>query len=189
MAPGIFHVWTHSVWTSVLFRDDIDRMTLVTELAAMTAKLDWTCIGFCLLTTHYHLIVETFDESLGIGMKRLNLGHASRYNGRHKLRGHVVDGRYSSKRVTTEEQLLTTYRYVARNALEAGLCDSPGEWPWGSYRSLIHPVEPFTFVDVSRVLSCLSPEGTAIEQLRRFVEAPGDRPGSVPRVEGGESAP
>jgi REP element-mobilizing transposase RayT len=170
-APGIFHVWTHSVWTNVLYLDDIDRMSWVTELAAMTAKYEWSCIGFCQLTTHYHLIVETFDESLSNGMQRLNFRHAIGFNRRHKLRGHVVDGRFSSRRITTEEQLVTTYRYVARNPIEANLCKSPGDWPWCSYRSVIEPVEPFTFVDVSRVACCFRPAETAVEQLRRFVES------------------
>lgn len=185
MAPGLFHVWTHSVWTSVLFRDDIDRMSLITELAATAAKFGWTCVGFCVLTTHYHLVVETFDESLGVGMKQLNLTHASRFNGRHRLRGHVVGARYSSKRITDQNQLLTTYRYVLRNALEAGLCDALGEWPWCSYGALVDPVDAFSFVDVSRVAASFSPEATALEQLRRFVEGehglpPGTDPGLSP---------
>jgi putative transposase len=171
VVPGIFHLWTHSVWTHVLFLDDIDRMSWVTELAAMTAKYKWSCIGFCQLTNHYHLIVETFDESLSDGMQRLNFRHAVGFNRRHKLRGHVVDGRFSSKRITTEEQLVTTYRYTARNPVEAGLCSSPGDWPWGSYRSLVEPVEAFTFVDISRVAACFRPAETAVEQLRRFVES------------------
>ena len=171
-APGTFHVWTHSVWTGVLFRDDIDRMSLLTDLTAVVAKLGWKCIAVCLLTNHYHVLVETFDESLPVGMKRLNLGHATRFNARHKLRGHVVDGRYGSKRVRSEAQLLTTYRYMARNPLEAGLCTSPGEWPWSSYRALVEPVETFTFVDPTPVLDCWRPAETALDQLRRYVESP-----------------
>ena len=172
LAPGLFHVWSHSVWTNVLFQDDIDRMSHLTELAATTADFAWTCVSFTLLTTHYHLILETFDGSLGIGMKRLNLQLACGFNGRHRLRGHVVGGRYKSKRITTDEQLLTTYRYVARNAVDAGLCEKPGDWPWCSYRSLIEPVESCSFVDVSRVTGCFRPAETAIEQLRRYVDSP-----------------
>jgi putative transposase len=171
-APGIFHVTTHSVWSSVLFRDDIDRMSLLTELAATAAKFDWTCIAVCLMTTHYHLLLETVDESLPIGMKHLNLRHATRFNARHKLRGHVVDGRYWSRRISTDAQLLTAFRYLARNALEAGIGTVPGDWPWCSYRALIEPAESFTFVDCSPVAACWSPAETAIEQLRRFVESP-----------------
>jgi putative transposase len=170
--PGLFHVSTHSVWTGVLFRDDIDRMLFVTDLAKTVARLGWICIAVTVLGTHYHLLVETFDKSLSIGMKHLNVSHATRFNARHKLRGHVVDGRFWSRRIETEAYLLSTFRYIARNACEAGLCPAPAEWRWCSYRALVVPEETFTFVDVSRVLSCWGPGDTTIEQLRQYVESP-----------------
>jgi REP element-mobilizing transposase RayT len=170
--PGIFHVSTHSVWTGVLFRDDVDRMHFVTELAETASKLGWSCMCVSVLTTHYHLLVETFDKSLSQGMKHLNLSHATRFNARHKLRGHVVDGRFLSDRVKTEAHLLAVFRYISLNASEAGICGSPAEWPWCSYRGLVEPVETFTFVDVSRVLGCWSPGGATVKDLRRFVEKP-----------------
>jgi putative transposase len=171
-APGVFHVSTHSVWTSVLFRDDVDRMRFLTELAKTAAKYGWTCISVTLMTTHYHLLLETFDRSLSIGMKHLNLAHAARFNARHKLRGHVVDGRFWSDRAETDAHLLAAFRYIARNACDAGLCRSPADWPWCSYRALRGPSESFTFVDVSRVRNCWGPGRTSDEQLRRFVENP-----------------
>jgi putative transposase len=170
--PGIFHVSTHSVWTGVLFRDDIDRMHFVTELAKTVSKLGWSCMAVSLLTTHYHLLVETFDASLSRGMKQLNLAHATRFNARHKLRGHVVDGRFWSDRVQSEPHLLAVFRYIALNASEAGICASPAEWPWCSYRALVEPVESFTFVDVSRVLGCWGSGAANVADLRRFVETP-----------------
>ena len=185
--PGLFHIGTHSVWTSVLFKDEIDRMLFVTELAKTLSRLGWTCMCVTLLNTHYHLLVETSDTSLSIGMKHLNASHATRFNARHRLSGHVVDGRFWSERIETEGYLLSTFRYIARNACEAGLCDSPEEWPWCSYRALVEPTENFTFVDVSRVLDCFGPGNDGIEQLRRFVELPQVtdpwvRPGSDPGV-------
>ena len=170
--PGVFHIGTHSVWTSVLFKDDIDRMRFVTEVAKTISRLGWTCMCVTLLNTHFHLLVETFDESLSAGMKHLNLSHASRFNARHRMRGHVVDGRFWSERVDTDAYLLSTFRYIARNAVEAGLCSSPEEWLWCSYRALVEPVETFTFVDISRVIDCWGPSDNAIAELRRFVEMP-----------------
>ncbi len=185
--PGLFHIGTHSVWTGVLFKDEIDRMLLVTELAKTVSRLGWKCMCVTLLNTHYHLLVETFDESLSIGMKQLNVTLASRFNARHRVRGHVVDGRFWSERVDTEAYLLSTFRYIARNACEAGLCDSPEEWPWCSYRALLEPTENFTFVDASRIVQCFGQGEAGIEQLRRFVELPQItdpwvRPGSDPGV-------
>jgi REP element-mobilizing transposase RayT len=170
--PGIYHVSTHSVWTSVLFRDDLDRMNFLIDLARIAAKYGWTIISFCLMTTHYHVLAETHDTSLAIGMQELNARLAIRFNTRHKLRGHVVDGRYWSERIESESHLLSTYRYIARNPVEAGLCASPADWPWSSYRALVEPAELFTFVDPSSVISCWAPGDTTLEQLRQFVESP-----------------
>src|ERR1700704_451089 len=170
--PGLFHIGTHSVWTGVLFKDEIDRMLFVTELAKTVSRLGWTCICVTLLNTHFHLLVETADKSLSVGMKHLNVCHATRFNARHKLSGHVVDGRFWSKRVETDAYLFSTFRYIARNAYEAGLCSSPAEWPWCSYRALVGPEETFTFVDISRVIAAWGPGSATIEELRRFVEMP-----------------
>ena len=170
--PGIYHVSSHSVWTSVLFRDDVDRVNFLIDLARVAAKCGWTVIAFCLMTTHYHALVETQDASLAIGMQELNHRHAIRFNTRHKLRGHVVDGRYWSQRIHSESHLLAAFRYIARNAIEAGLCATPGEWPWCSYRNLVEPAEVFGFVDPSRVINCWAPDDTTLEQFRRFVESP-----------------
>ncbi len=170
--PGIFHVTTHSVWTSVLFGDDIDRMSLLIDFARFVRKYDWTCIEFCLLTNHYHLLIETRDASLSDGMQEINFRHAVRFNARHKLKGHVVDGRFSAKRIESESHLLTTYRYIARNPVDAGLCDGPADWPWCSYRNFTQPAEHFSFVDPSRVTDCWAPGDINHEQLRRFVDSP-----------------
>jgi putative transposase len=170
--PGIFHITVHSVWTGLLFKDEIDRMLFVTELAKTVSRLGWRCMCVTVMTTHFHLLVETCDGSLSVGMKHLNVSHASRFNARHKLRGHVVDGRFWSRRVETDAYLLSAYRYIARNACEAGVCKSPGDWPWCSYRALVGPDETFTFVDIAPVLAAWGPGGATIEELRRFVEMP-----------------
>jgi REP element-mobilizing transposase RayT len=170
-APGIFHITAHSVRSTDLFVDDIDRLVFLEELARTCALLDWTCIGFCLLDTHYHLLVETRDESLSYGMQQINFRHARRLNARHLMRGHAFDRRFWSKRTLDEAHLLTRYRYVMRNPVTAGLCARPADWPWSSYRALFDD-RIFTFVDPSAVLACLDPSRErAIEKLRALVEA------------------
>jgi hypothetical protein len=68
LAPGLFHVYTHSVWAAdALFRDDDDRLTFVRELARTTARTGWRCLSFCLMGTHYHLIVDVDTGVLAKG--------------------------------------------------------------------------------------------------------------------------
>ena len=102
-------------------------------LSAALERCLWKCHSYCLLTNHAHMLVETRDESLPIGMHRLNLGYARSFNRRYRTTGHVFEEPYYSGHVTRDSHALMTVRYIARNPVEAGLCRTPEEWPWSSY--------------------------------------------------------
>jgi REP element-mobilizing transposase RayT len=170
-APGIFHVTCHAVRSTELYRDEVDRVFFLTELARTVAQYEWTCMSVCEMTTHYHLLIETHDESLPLGMHRLNFNHARRFNARHRLRGHVLEKRYHSDRIESDAHLLAVYRYDANNPVKAGLCDAPQDWPWCSYGALFRPTDMYSFVDPTRVLECLGgSRAGALEKLRLLVE-------------------
>jgi REP element-mobilizing transposase RayT len=174
MAPGIFHVFTHCVWAApAFFRDDTDRMTWLRLLARTTRKVEWKCIAFVLMPTHHHLILEVGPGVMPRGMFRLNLAYARYFNQRHGLRGHVQFRRYGARRIRDESQLLTCFKYVARNPADAGLCESPCDWQWSSYPGTVGLAEAHSFVDASLVLAAFAgSRERAIAQLRRLVEEP-----------------
>jgi REP-associated tyrosine transposase len=170
-SAGVFHVTGHSVWTADLFRDDLDRLAMLGELASAVAAASWTCLVFCLMTTHYHLILDVDSGTLPAGMRQLNTRYACRFNARHRLRGHVFGSRYGSSRLETDAHLLAAFAYVARNPVEANLCSSPLDWHWSSYAGTVGLGEPQTFVDGGRLIRMFG--GTrevAIARLRAFVE-------------------
>jgi putative transposase len=171
-ADGIFHVYTHCVWASKsLFRDDIDRLAFKRELARTTAKSGWTCIGYCLMRSHYHLLVEVDAGVLPRAMHALNFRYACQFNVRHAMKGHVFGARYDSPRIRNEDELLRAYRYVMRNPVEAGLCAAPEDWAWSSYPGTIGLADPDEFVDPAAVLEAIGGEtlDDARERLRRIV--------------------
>ena len=169
-SEGVFHVYSHSVWAAELYRDDRDRLSFIRELARAGEVAGWICLGFCLMTTHYHLLVDVRDDALPIGMHSLNFRHAVKFNVRHRMKGHVLGARYDAVRIEDEAHLLEGYRYTAKNPVEAGLCAMPEEWPWSSYVGTIGLAEPHSFVDSSRILGYFDgPRELQIAQLRRFV--------------------
>lgn len=173
VAAGIFHVTTHSVRDTELFRDDIDRMRFLSELARATARVSWTCIGFCLMRTHYHLLLDASDGALPKGMQALNFRYAVSFNARHRTRGHVTERRYHADRIKDESHLLAAFRYVMRNPVAAGICDRPQDWPWSSYAGTVELGPAHSFVDGNRVLGLFDgPREIAIAQLRAYVEKP-----------------
>jgi len=154
-SPGVFHIFTHCVWAVPhLFRDDVDRLEFLRHLARLAERPGWTCIAYCLMTSHYHLIVDVEENVLPAAMHALNHPYARFHNRRYTLRGHVQFRRYGSRRIEGEEDLLNRYAYVANNPVEAGLCKSPADWPWSSYAGTIGLCELPTFVEPALVLGC-----------------------------------
>jgi putative transposase len=94
------------------------------------------------MRTHYHLILDVDDGALARGMHALNFRYAVLFNERHRMRGHVHGARYGSTRLDDDPELLRAFRYVARNPVEANICDSPTDWPWSSYASAVGLAEP-----------------------------------------------
>jgi putative transposase len=152
---GTFHIFTHCVWAAPAhFRDDVDRLNFLRDLARVTVKAKWTCIAFCMMTTHYHLIVDVLDGVLPVAMHALNLSYVRDFNRRHALRGHAQFHRYGSRRIQDDDDLLETFAYVARNPVEAGMCAFPSEWQWSSYAATVGLSERHSFVDDARLLAC-----------------------------------
>jgi REP element-mobilizing transposase RayT len=171
-AAGAFHVYAHSVWAAAeLYRDDRDRLTFLHELARTVAKAEWRCLAFCLLHSHYHLLLEVDDGTLPVGMHSLNFRYAAKFNARHHMKGHAFAARYGSRRIDDDADLLNAYRYVVRNPVEARLCESAVAWPWGSYPGTVGVAAPASFVEARKIVSCFDGQyETGLARLRTFVE-------------------
>jgi len=169
---GIFHIYTHCVWgVRELYRNDDDRSEFLRGLARVTATHGWTCIAYCLMTSHYHLIIDVADGALPRAMHALNLPYARNFNRRYGLRGHVQFEQYGASRIETEDDFLYRFKYVANNPVEAGVCETPAEWPWSSYAGTVGLGPLASFVDPSLVLSCFNwPDSDPQAALRRYVE-------------------
>ena len=171
VSAGTFHIWTHCVWgAGAYYRDDLDRLDFLRRLARVSAEREWRCMGFCLMRTHYHLIVEVADGVLPAAMQALNHGYSCTFNRRHGLRGHVQSSRYGARRISGREDLLSAYAYAMNNPVEAGLCPRASSWRWSSLSETLGLSETSSFVDDGPVLGCFRRELDPRVALRRAVE-------------------
>jgi REP element-mobilizing transposase RayT len=120
----------------VIFTTDGDRVLFLEILRQVVARRSWQLFAYCLMHNHYHLVLRTPDADLPAGMQALNGDYAQCFNKLHGLVGHVFQGRYHAVLVESDWHFLQLARYLALNPVRAGLCSSPAEWPWGSYRDI-----------------------------------------------------
>lgn len=168
---GTYHVTTRTAGPVPLSLDDLDRRAFCRLLSKMIARFDWRCPAFCLMPTHYHLLIDVAENNLQAGMHQLNGQYAQNFNRRHRRSGHLHGARYHAEPVLTDGHMLYAFRYIARNPLEAELCDSPADWLWSSYRGTAGLDGRFAFVDDAVIRDYFGGDSEeALRLLRNFVE-------------------
>jgi REP element-mobilizing transposase RayT len=133
VANGVWHVTQRATDTEVFFLAPADFLSFCALLALAAKRADWILHGYCLMTNHVHLLIQTPEPTLPRGMQFLFSTYVEEFNVRHTRRGTLVQGRYKATLVESEEHFLACLEYFANNPVAAGLCDRPQDWPWSSY--------------------------------------------------------
>jgi REP element-mobilizing transposase RayT len=157
--PGaIYHVMNRGDRREAIFEDDQDRHRFLETLGQACAKTDWQVHALCLMSNHFHLVVETPQPNLVAGMKWLLGTYTIRFNRRHREFGHVFSGRYKSLIVdgSGTGYLKTVGDYVHLNPARAGLLQ-PGQplesYRWSSYGEYLKaPNRRLKWLRVERLL-------------------------------------
>ena len=138
-AHALYHVTSRGDRREDIYHDDADRQAWLGVLAQVCKRFNWTVHAYCLMSNHYHLLVETPDANLSAGMRQLNGVYTQLTNRAHGRVGHVFQGRFKAIVVDKDNYLLELARYVVLNPVRAGMVQDPGQWPWSSYSAMLAP--------------------------------------------------
>jgi putative transposase len=169
--PGaVYHVTSRGNARQDIVADDRDRTQFLTLLAHVIDRYRWLCHAYCVMDNHYHLLIETPQPNLSLGMRQLNGRYTQGYNRRHDRVGHLFQGRFTAIVVEKEAHLLELCRYVVLNPVRANMVSHPRHWAWSSYRATVGETTAPPFLTTNWILghfgSRVSP---AQEQYRTFV--------------------
>ena len=100
-------------------------------------------------------------------MHRLQSEYARWYNERHDRTGPLFTGRFTAVPIDSDEQLLTTARYIHRNPLVIVSRSDLADYPWSSYGAYVAGVSAPAWLrtDVLRAVGAMTPDA-----MRSFVE-------------------
>jgi putative transposase len=170
--PGItgpFHVTARGNRGQAIFIENADRTRFMELLTRVASESKATIHAYCLMTNHYHLVLECESRILSRGMQRLNGAYAQWFNRRHDLSGHLFRHRFYAGLITSDAHLIELTRYLALNPVRAGLCTSPESWPWSSYSVLLSSASS-RLVSHRALMYFGRDEHRAREAFRNFVE-------------------
>lgn len=170
VAGGLYHVTANSNFGRLVFRDDYERSQFLAVLGEGVERCDWSCRSYCLLSTHYHLLVLTPEPDIAAGMQYLNGRYAQWANWHRSERSHIFEGRFKSVLVRSDAHAMELHRYIALNPVRAGLVRDPEAWPWGSLKATLGREKPPAFLDVEATLGEFGANpAVARRRLRMFV--------------------
>jgi len=167
---ALYHVTSRGNSQQDIYLSDEDRVVFLEVLRKARNRFNGVVHAYCLMTNHYHLLIETPEGNLSQFMRHLNGVYTQRFNFNNRRTGHLFEGRYKSILVQQDLYLLELARYVVLNPVRAGMVRAAKEWPWSSYRATAGLYSPPEWLNTAWILSNFSAQYTkAIKQYRKFV--------------------
>ena len=153
----------HGAEGITLFPEARDAQAFLAHLGDISSRHSVEIHCYCLMDTHYHLLVRDARGGISAAMSQLNGWYSRRYNHRYGRRGPLFDGRFHRTLVEDEGHLRSCVRYIVRNPVDAGLCREPAGWAWSSHRATIGVAQRpwFLLTDLA-----LGPAGTVEAYIR-----------------------
>jgi putative transposase len=138
---GVYHVINRGNYRHDIFGAERTKAAFLNCLNEACEKTGWRIHGWCVMSNHYHLAIETPQANLVDGMRWLQGTFSTRFNRLRKEQGHLFQGRYKSLIVDPGESLGSLCHYIHLNPVRAGLCNVSelANWPWSSAYWLFNP--------------------------------------------------
>ena len=162
-----YHVMARSVRSMPLYKSKDDYEIFFVMLQRTREKYPFTIHSYCLMTTHFHMLITTIKDEIWKIMKRLMQNYAMYFNRKYGTRGHVFDSRYVSRLVEDERYFLEVSRYIHLNPVQANMVRSPLDYKYSSYECYVADKDN-ELVDRKEILDFFG--GNQAEQYRRYVE-------------------
>ena len=163
---NFYHIYAHSTGDMALFRtedtykrflnvlfaanggvemprfDRADDLNMVWDIRDGKIKLGKplvAIVGFCLMPTHFHLILgELKDGNISRYMHRIMVSFSKYFNLKYERRGHVFESKFHSKLLDDNDYLLRASSYIHLNSQDIeDWREKEYEYPWSSYQDYI----------------------------------------------------
>ena len=132
-----YHVMNRGRRGENVFADSNDYLIFIALLQETSEMFGFRVSAFCLMSNHYHILVQTPRANLSRAMRHINGVYTQRYNRKRNTDGQLFRGRYKSVFVQEDSHLLELLRYIHRNPVRAHMCNGVGDYLWSSHKGYI----------------------------------------------------
>lgn len=131
--PGAwFHVGNRSIARRPAFETREDIRYFLSRVAHAVRRGEILVHTYCVMTTHFHLVVMSPTGQLSEAMRRIQNEYVRYFNRGRRRDGPLFRGRFWSRRIRSLIYTRILVRYVDENPVKARLVRVPWAYPWGS---------------------------------------------------------
>ena len=170
--PGAFyHVINRGNSHEKLFKSPRDHEKFLQYLGKAAERFAVIVHTYCLMSNHYHLLLETIEPNLSVTMQWLNVSYATYFNRKHRRKGHLFQGRFKAILIDAEVYLKQLSRYIHLNPVRAKIIETPEQYRWSSYSAFIGKQKAPKFLKTDWLLSNFgSNTKEARKNYKEFIE-------------------
>jgi len=141
--PGTWHhVMNRGIARRTLFETELDIRTFLAGLACTVRAGHLEVHSFCILTTHFHMLVRSPKGHLSNALHGIQNRYSRWFNRSRKRDGPLFRSRFRSKRVDSFGYRWQLVRYIDANPVMARLVEDPRSYPHGSASMYQSPIGP-----------------------------------------------
>jgi len=169
--PGAwYHVMNRGRRGEAIFEFKEDYHSFLDLLKELDEVFNVKIAAYCLMSTHYHLLIHTPEGNLSRSMRHLNGVYTQRYNKKHSYDGQLFRGRYKAILVDSDSYALELVRYIHRNPLEAGIVENLQNFLWSSHKPYLSHAKKWNWLYKNYILKLFSnSKSTSIRLYKEFV--------------------
>ncbi len=162
---GFHHVINRGVERRNVFldEDDFDRFL---SIVTIEFKLyDVVLHSFCLMTNHYHLLIETKQPNISDAMKRINSLYSIYFNKKYKRSGHLWQGRFASYYLYDDIHFWYVAKYIERNPIVANMVDIIDKYQYQSFSQWKFKLDYLSIIKNSKIFDM------TLEEYEEFISS------------------
>ena len=151
-----------------IFSDKHDYLMFIDLLIEISEMWNVNVAAYCLMTTHYHILLQTPDGNISRCMRHLNGVYTQRYNRKYGFDGQLFRGRYKSILVCNDSHLLQLVRYIHKNPVKAGMVKELPDYEWSSYKGYLSYAKKWKWLHKDYIFSMITSKKRG--RLKPFIE-------------------
>ena len=171
-AGAFYHVMHRGNAGADIFKSVRDREKFLEYVGKAVERYQIKIHTYCLMTNHYHFLIETSQANLSQAIKWINVGYVAYFNRKRRRTGHLFQGRFKAVVIDADEYLKHLSRYIHLNPVRAGMVERCQDYPWSSYPVFGGYAKSPEWLETDWLLSLFDQNRKkAMERYREFVES------------------